>query len=391
MESAEQTTPAVNDIYMRTKSVAAALGVSDTAVASYERQLEERFNITVARKTDGGPAVRLFTIRDLYAITRLRRESRLFKPLARPITIAVYAPKGGVGKSTIASNIISMLQLDGYNVLGVDADHQANLTSMFGYDSELTREDIIADGLPEDRLIQHHFGNLFDIPPFYEPSAGTCVPLAKVIKQPYSEFGPDIIPADTSLSVLENAFGIASNRDHLVDLMLRYARMPENTPQEIAAKREFTIHDARKYDFVIFDCPPQAAHNAVIRPILLACDLLIAPVRMDELSIKGLSLMYAALRQQLKTFGKVPEVMLLPTFYNERLRRVQLAQAKLFQHYGQDLASVKIPQNEEIPSNLIESAPLALSKPTSKVVMQEFRALANEILERSHRIAGKKL
>ena len=132
MESAEQTTPAVNDIYMRTKSVAAALGVSDTAVASYERQLEERFNITVARKTDGGPAVRLFTIRDLYAITRLRRESRLFKPLARPITIAVYAQKGGVGKSTIASNIISMLQLDGYNVLGVDADHQANLTSMFG-------------------------------------------------------------------------------------------------------------------------------------------------------------------------------------------------------------------------------------------------------------------
>lgn len=390
MAASDVATHNPNEFVMRTKSVAAALGVSDTAVASYERQLEERFGIQVARKTDGGPAVRQFSIRDLYAMSRLRRDSRLWKPLGRPMTIAVYAQKGGVGKSTIASNIITMLQLDGYNVLGIDADHQANLTSMFGYDSELTREDIVADNLPEERLIQHHFGNLFDIPPFYEESNGTYVPLRQVIKQPYSEFGPDIIPADTSLSVLENAFGIAANRDHLVDLMLRYARMPEDSPQEIATKREFTIHDARKYDFVIFDCPPQAAHNSVIRPILLACDLLIAPVRMDELSIKGLSLMYAALRQQLRGFGKVPEVMLLPTFYNERLRRVQLAQAKLFQHYGQDLASVKIPQSEEIPSNLIEAAPLALSKPTSKIVTQEFRSLVNEILERSHRIAGKK-
>ncbi len=379
-----------NDIVMRTKAVAAALGVSDTAVAQYERQIEERFGIKVARKDGAGPAVRQFTIRDLYAMSRLRRDSRLWKPISRPITIAVYAQKGGVGKSTVASNVISMLQMDGYNVLGIDADHQANMTSMFGYDSELTAEDIIAENLPEERLIRYHFGNLFQIEPFYDSAKGSSVALDKVIKQPFSEFGPDIVPSDTSLSVLESAFTIAANRDHLVDLLLRYARMPESTKEEVARKRDFTPHDARKYDFVVFDCPPQAAHNTLIRPILLATDLLLVPVRMDELSIKGLSLMYAALRQQLRDFGKAPEVMLLPTFYNERLRRVQLAQAKLFQKYGTDLSSVKIPQSEEIPSNLIESVPLALSKPTSKLVTQEFRNLVNEILERAHEIAGRK-
>lgn len=377
-------------IIMRTKAVSSALRVSDTAVAQYEKQIEEKFGIKVARKEGAGPAVRQFSIRDLFAMSRLRRESRLWRPLARPITIAVYAQKGGVGKSTVASNVISMLQLDGYNVLGIDADHQANLTSMFGYDSELTSDDITAEGLAEEHLIKYHFGNLFQIPPFYDRAAGTSVGLDSVIKQPLSEFGPDIVPADSSLSVLESAISIAANRDHLVDLLLKYARMPEETAAEMSHKQQFTRHDMRKYDFVVFDCPPQAAHNTLIRPILLATDLLLVPVRMDELSIKGLSLMYSALRQQLHDFGKAPAVMLLPTFYNERLRRVQLAQAKLFQQYGADLSSVKIPQSEEIPSGLIESVPLSIARPTSKLVTQDLRNLVDEIVERAQQIANQK-
>lgn len=379
----------VESIVLRTKAVASALRVSDTAISQYVNQIEEKYGIQVTRQEEG-PAVKLFSVRDMYAMASLRRENRLYRPLQRPIAIAVYAQKGGVGKSTVASNIISMIQLEGHNVLGIDADHQGNLTSMFGYDHELTAADIAAQGLSEERLIQYHFGNLFQIPPFYDIQSETSQSLSKVIKQPFSSFGPDIVPADTTLSVLESAIGIASNRDYLVEFLLRYARMPEGTQEEIDNKRRFTQHDMRKYDFVVFDCPPQAAHNTLIRPILLACDLLVVPVRMDELSIKGLSLMYSALRQMLQDFGKAPDVLLLPTFYNERLRRVQLTQAQLIQQYGQDLSSVKIPTSEEIPSSLSESVPLAISKPTSKLITGDFRQLVDEILERSYTIASRK-
>lgn len=368
---------------MQSKAVSTALRLSPTAITTMEAALEEQFGITIARKDNNGPSLRQFTIRDLYALSRLRKDMRGWRRPERPVTIAVYAQKGGVAKTTVAANLISMLQYDGFSVLGVDADHQANLTSMFGLDPELTTDDAPSSA----EAVEFHFGNLFQIPPFYDRSQGTSVPLERVIKKPLSEFGPALVPADTSLSILESAINIASNRDHLVSLMLHAARLPENTPEEIERKRRLTPHDMREYDFVVFDCPPQAPNNLLIRPILLATDLLIVPVRMDELSIKGLSLMYAALDQLEQDFGKRPEVMLVPTFHNERLRRVQLAQIKLIERYASDLSGVKIPQTEELPASLADGVPLVVSHPTSKLVTNEFRTLANEVFERAQRIA----
>ena len=51
-------------------------------------------------------------------------------------TIAIVNQKGGVGKSTTAVNLGAGLTKSGKSVLLIDADSQANLTEMLGYQQQ---------------------------------------------------------------------------------------------------------------------------------------------------------------------------------------------------------------------------------------------------------------
>lgn len=52
-------------------------------------------------------------------------------------TVAFFNNKGGVGKTTLVYHLASMIADRGENVLAVDLDPQANLTSMFLDEDEL--------------------------------------------------------------------------------------------------------------------------------------------------------------------------------------------------------------------------------------------------------------
>ena len=51
-------------------------------------------------------------------------------------TISIFNQKGGVGKSTTASNLMAELTRSGYKVLGIDIDAQGHLSKFCGIDTE---------------------------------------------------------------------------------------------------------------------------------------------------------------------------------------------------------------------------------------------------------------
>ena len=59
--------------------------------------------------------------------------------------IAITNNKGGCGKTTTAVNMSAALRLQGYDVLAVDVDAQANLTGCFRIEAEETTADALAE------------------------------------------------------------------------------------------------------------------------------------------------------------------------------------------------------------------------------------------------------
>jgi len=67
-----------------------------------------------------------------------------------PLTLSAPAPKGGTGKTFTTANLMAALAEQGYRVLGVDLDPQADLSASWGIDDDhdATRiEELLAAGL----------------------------------------------------------------------------------------------------------------------------------------------------------------------------------------------------------------------------------------------------
>jgi chromosome partitioning protein len=94
-------------------------------------------------------------------------------PSRRPNRIVVVAsPKGGTGKSTVVSNLLTAARLEGIDTVGIDLDGQGSLTSWGEDRASIDRRPdvrIVASRLPdwEDTLASVHAAQLalVDCPP----------------------------------------------------------------------------------------------------------------------------------------------------------------------------------------------------------------------------------
>ena len=160
-------------------------------------------------------------------------------------TIAIVNQKGGVGKSTTAVNLGAGLVRQGKRVLLIDADSQANLTEMLGWQQPDELSPTLSTML--ERIIS-------DRP--IEPQNGIL----------HHKEGMDLLPANIELSGLE------------VSLV--------NTMSRETVLRTYLNEIKRQYDYILVDCSPSL--GMLTLNALTAADRVIIPVQSHYLPVKGL-------------------------------------------------------------------------------------------------------
>lgn len=183
------------------------------------------------------------------------------------IIITLTNQKGGVGKTTSSSSLISALANKGYRVLGIDLDPQGNLGFYFGIDIENSKT-------------------------IYDAMKGTAT-IQEVI-QPTEK--ADIVPSNILLSGAELEFN-RSGREFMVKDLI--ARVQDN------------------YDYIIIDTPPSL--NVLTVNAYVASDYLIIPMVPEILSLLGVSQIKETVDAVKRFYNPNLEVLgILLTKFNKR-------------------------------------------------------------------------
>lgn len=363
--SQRSTYPDLTSLSYRMRAAAALLAVSDTTL----KQTIEQSKIHVKRANDGGVktiAARVFDPDTLFQLARFRRENSSTRTVKGPVVLTVDIIKGGTGKTTTSVELATHLALMGYRVIAIDLDAQTNLTHCLGYEADLNLEELDRTVFTEEALVGKTFSDLITSYCGRRPSAEA---FGSVIKKPFGEYGPHLIPADANLGDMEYAISTSKGQRELTFKRFFRESMEGKIP-------DLNINN---YDFVILDCPPNVTMTSACA--LAAADYVVIPVRLDAFGVGGLSRVISEIRALKKEYGSEVKAkqIILPTHVSASLPRIQRMYAEI-QRYKDILSPVSISQSEEFPKSLETYVPLTLLAPTGNP-SREYRLFAEHVVK----------
>lgn len=249
--------------------------------------------------------------------------------------LAVVNQKGGVGKTTTAVNIATILASKGQKVLMVDMDPQGNATSSYGIDKNAqssTIYDVLINDLPfEDIMIDVGRRNLL------------------------------LCPANIQLAGAEI---------ELVGLVSR---------ETILKKALNLIRD--RFDFVLMDCPPSL--GLLTLNALTAANGVLVPIQSEYFALEGLTqlmetitLVKKGLNPHLTVFGVVV------TMFDARTQLAHQVASEVRRYFGERVFRTIIPRNVRLSEAPSFGKSIIEYDPKSKGA-ECYDALAKEIIRRA--------
>ncbi len=252
--------------------------------------------------------------------------------------VAVANHKGGVGKTTTAINLGTLVALSGRKTLILDLDLQGNATSGLG----ARKED--KPGLA---------GALLD----NTPLADTCIPV-------YCD----------DLFVLPLGKRSISVEEEIRTSPLLMEKL-EGILDKITAA----------WDFVILDCPPAfgLVSNAAIRQANYTC----IPVQSEFFSMEGLTAMLKRLQELQTEQLRAPRAGILLTMFSSHEEHSWQVRREVERHFGPLLLSSVIPRDPVLSQSSTLGIPAVIHAPESRGV-RAYLDVAWEILKHERQEAG---
>ncbi len=247
--------------------------------------------------------------------------------------ISIANQKGGVGKTTTAINLSSLLAAAEKRTLLIDIDPQSNSSSGLSVVNQT--------------------------PSVYEVLVGTNSIREVII----NSFMPhlDILPSNINLVGAEIEMVEMDNRE----ILLR------NAISEIS----------NDYDYILIDCPPSL--GLLTLNALTASDSVLIPVQCEYFALEGLGQLLNTINIVKKHFNKDLDIEgVLLTMFDTRLRLSHQVAEEVRKYFGDKVYKTVINRNVRISEAPSYGKPIILYDAISSGA-QNYMALASELLERN--------
>ena len=247
--------------------------------------------------------------------------------------IAVANQKGGVGKTTTATNLSACLAEKGKKVLAIDIDPQGNMTSGLGVDKNQLDEtvyDLILDECTlEDCLQKDVLENLA------------------------------LIPSNVNLAGAEIELIGVEDKEFIL--------------------KEAVDQVKEQYDFIIIDCPPSL--NTLTVNAMTTADTVLVPIQCEYFALEGLSQLIHTIdlvRERLNTSLKIEGVVF--TMYDARTNLSLQVVENVKENLQQTVYKSIIPRNVRLAEAPSHGKPITLYDSKSAGA-EAYRDLADEVIE----------